>query len=244
MIALFTDFGPAGPYIGQVKAVLHARAPAIPVVDLLADAPAWRVASAAHLLAALIAPFPAGTVFLCVVDPGVGTDERVPVYYRVDGRWFVGPGNGLFDVVARRGLEVEVWRLDWRPRDLSRSFHGRDLFAPVAAMLAAGEAVDGTPLELDRGKLSSLPDNLEEIIYVDGYGNAITGIRGPALEDGALVTVAGHRLGFAPTFGAAAEREVFWYRNSLGLVEVAVNRGSAAEMLGLRVGDAVAVEAR
>ena len=242
MIALFTDFGLAGPYLGQVKAVLHDRAPAVPVVDLLADAPAYRIASAAHLLAALIAPFPAGTVFLCVVDPGVGTDEREPVYYRVDGRWFVGPGNGVFDVVAKRGRFIEAWCVDWRPQSLSRSFHGRDLFAPVAAKLAAGESVAATRLELDLGALSSLPDDLHEVIYVDGFGNAMSGIRSTALDDGDCVSVAGRMLKFAPTFGAAVESEAFWYRNSLGLVEVSVNRGSAAALLGLRVGDSVVAE--
>lgn len=244
MIALFTDFGPAGPYLGQMKAVLHARAPGVPVVDLLADVPAYRVASAAHLLAALIAPFPVGTVFLCVVDPGVGTEERSPVYYRVDDRWFVGPGNGLFDVVARRGQRVDAWRVDWRPKELSLSFHGRDLFAPVAAMLAAGDEVSATPLEVDRGALSLLPEDLEEFIYIDAYGNAMTGIRGAALDDDARVAVAGRSLAFAPTFGVAAKGQAFWYRNSLGLVEIAVNRGSAAETLSLRVGDTVVVEAR
>jgi hypothetical protein len=241
VIALFTDFGPAGPYVGQVKAVIHARAPAVPLVDLLADAPAWRVAPAAHLLAALIGPFPAGTVFLCVVDPGVGSDDRDPVCYRVDDRWFVGPGNGLFDVVAKRGRRIEGWRVDWRPQHLSPSFHGRDLFAPVAAMLATGERVAWTPLELDGERLLSLPDDLQEIIYIDHFGNSITGIRAERLDDSALVTAAGQRLGFARTFSAAAEGEAFWYRNSLGLVEISVNRGSAAEKLGLQVGDTVAV---
>lgn len=242
MIALFTDFGPASPYVGQVKAVLYTHAPTVPQVDLVENVPAYRISPAAHLLAALIDPFPVDTVFLCVVDPGVGTARRDPVYYRIDDRWFVGPGNGIFDVVAKRGRRIEAWRVDWRPPSLSPSFHGRDLFAPVAAMLASGETVAGEPLELDRERLISLPDDLEEIIYIDGYGNAISGIRAATLGDSASVVVSGRRLGYALTFGAAPDNEAFWYRNSLGLVEVAVNRGSAAEAFGLQIGDPLEIE--
>ncbi|MDX1513317.1 MAG: SAM-dependent chlorinase/fluorinase [Gammaproteobacteria bacterium] len=243
MIALFSDFGLAGPYTGQVRAVIHARAPGVPVVDLMADAPAYRIRAAAHLLAALVAPFPEGSVFLCVVDPGVGTDRREPVFYRVDGRWFVGPGNGLFDVVAARGRQAEAWRVDWRPERLSRSFHGRDLFAPVAAMLATGETVPATRLALEPETLAPAADDLPEILYLDGFGNAISGIRGDAVSDRAVIAAAGRRLDHAPTFGAVDTGDAFWYRNALGLVEIAVNQGSAAAELGLEVGDAVEIEA-
>lgn len=241
MIALFTDFGVAGPYIGQIKAVLHTRAPAVPVVELLCDAPAWQIQAAAHLLAALIAPFPVGTVFLCVVDPGVGTDQRDPVYYEIDGRWFVGPDNGIFELVATRGREVAAWRVDWRPPVLSQSFHGRDLFAPVAAMLALGEPVPSTPLPPNPKASTLMSEDHYAIIYVDNFGNTISGIRGSAVDDGDLIVVAGRRLGFAPTFGAVAKQQAFWYRNSMGLVEIAVNQGSAAVALGLQVGDPVGI---
>ena len=101
MIALFTDFGLHGPYTGQMKAVLHQMAPGVPVIDLFADAPAGNPKAAAYLLAAYAAWFPTGTIFLCVVDPGVG-GERPPLIIEADERWYVGPGNGLFELVQRR----------------------------------------------------------------------------------------------------------------------------------------------
>src|ERR1700730_14578180 len=135
MIVLFTDFGLAGPYTGQVTAVLHQAAPGVPINQLFADAPSMRPKPAAYLLAAYGAWFPAGTVLLCVVDPGVGGARRA-VVVEADGRLYVGPDNGLFDIVSRRALNPRLSEITWRPPSLSASFHGRDLFAPVAARLA------------------------------------------------------------------------------------------------------------
>jgi S-adenosyl-L-methionine hydrolase (adenosine-forming) len=101
MIALFTDFGLNGPYTGQMKAVLHRTAPDTPVVDLFADAPVGNPKASAYLLAAYAPWFPTGTIFLCVVDPGVG-GARPAIIVEADGRWYVGPGNGLFELVQRR----------------------------------------------------------------------------------------------------------------------------------------------
>src|SRR5262249_47000472 len=137
VIALFTDFGAAGPYVGQMKAVLCREAPAVPVIDLMADAPACEPKSSAYLLAALAPWLSAGSVCLAVVDPGVG-GRRAPIVVEADGRRFVGPDNGLFELVARRAAAAQAWEIAWRPPQLSASFHGRDLFAPVAGRLAAG----------------------------------------------------------------------------------------------------------
>ena len=142
MIVLFTDFGLQGPYTGQMKAVLWRMAPGIPAVDLFADAPVGNPKASAYLLAAYAEWFAAGTVFLAVVDPGVG-GTRPPIILEADGRWYVGPGNGLFELVERRATSKRSWDIDWRPERLSASFHGRDLFAPVAAMLARDEPPPG-----------------------------------------------------------------------------------------------------
>ncbi len=138
MIVLFTDFGLEGPYTGQVLAVLHQTAPDIATIPLFADAPAGRPKPCAYLLAAYAAWFPPGTVFLCVVDPGVGSARRA-VIAEADGRLYVGPDNGLFDLILRRAAISRLWEIAWRPPKLSASFHGRDLFAPVAARLATGK---------------------------------------------------------------------------------------------------------
>src|SRR5688572_20369536 len=137
MIFLFTDFGAADLYVGQVKAVLAAQAPRVPVIDLLHDAPAFNIKAGAHLLAALAGRIPRGSVTLAVVDPGVG-GPRGAVAVLADGRWLVGPDNGLISVTAARAARAEIFEIGWKPRTLSASFHGRDLFAPVVAMLAGG----------------------------------------------------------------------------------------------------------
>jgi S-adenosylmethionine hydrolase len=118
MIALFTDFGLLGPYTGQMKAVLSLAAPEVAVIDLFADAPAGHPKASAYLLAAYAAWFPAGTVFLCVVDPGVG-GTRPAVIVEADGRWYVGPGNGLFELVLRRASMARRWDIEWKPERLS-----------------------------------------------------------------------------------------------------------------------------
>lgn len=240
MIVLFTDFGPRSPYVGQMRGVLETCAPGLPVVELMCDAPAFAPRPSSYLLAALVEPFPGGSVFLCVVDPGVGT-TRDPLFLRLDDRMYVGPDNGLFHLVAKRAKSVEVWRIDWRPENLSHSFHGRDLFAPVAARLARGEQCAATRLDAYPGRLDEVPDDLAEVIYVDAFGNAVSGVRGEVISDDAVVTVGTRCLRFARTFGEVGKDVAFWYRNALGLLEIAVNQGSAAEVLGLRIGDALSI---
>jgi len=142
MIVLCTDFGPTGPYLGQVKAVLARAAPAVPVIDLFADLPAFAPRLSAYLLAAYADWFEAGDVILAVVDPGVG-GPRGALVVEADGRWFVGPDNGLLELVLRRAERARCFAITWRPPALSATFHGRDLFAPVAARLA-----DGTEFEV------------------------------------------------------------------------------------------------
>lgn len=240
MIVLFTDFGTRGPYVGQMRGVLHTHAPEVPVVELMCDAPAFSPRPASALLAALVAPFPKESIFLCVVDPGVGT-ARDPLFLRVDDCWYVGPDNGIFDQVAKHARSLEAWRIDWRPESMSESFHGRDLFAPVAARLARGEQVAATRLGAYPRRLEEIPDDLWEVIYLDAFGNAITGIPADSLAVDSRITAGGHSLEFARTFGKVDKGAAFWYRNALNLVEIAVNQGSAAEVLGLRVGDAISL---
>lgn len=240
MIVLFTDFGLSGPYTGQVKAVLAAEAPAVPVIDLFADAPMADPKAAAYLLAGYCVWFPERTAFLCVVDPGVG-GARPPVIVEADGRRFVGPGNGLFELVQRRARRVETFEITWRPEWLSATFHGRDLFAPVAARLARGEAVPGKARPADWMRRPDWPDDLAEIVYVDHYGNAMTGLRAAMLGEGTRIAAAGRELARARTFGDAPAGDAFWYENSNGLVEIAVNRGRADRDLGLAVGTPISV---
>ncbi|MCA1926594.1 MAG: SAM-dependent chlorinase/fluorinase [Thiobacillus sp.] len=240
MIVLFTDFGTGDPYVGQVKAKLMQHAPRQLVVDLLHEAPDFNAHAGAHLLAALSAGFPAGTVFLAVVDPGVGM-PRDGVVVLADDRWFVGPDNGLLSVIAARAANTQVWRIDWRPEALSATFHGRDLFAVIAAEIARGEFPAGKLTPRERLTVEFDAGDLPCVIYIDHYGNAWTGLRKVPLH--AEVCAAGHAFKHSESFGFVGRGEGFWFLNSAGLLELAVNRGSAVETFGLRVGDAVSVGA-
>nr|VFJ95824.1 MAG: hypothetical protein BECKH772A_GA0070896_1009212 [Candidatus Kentron sp. H]VFK00850.1 MAG: hypothetical protein BECKH772B_GA0070898_102073 [Candidatus Kentron sp. H]VFK04753.1 MAG: hypothetical protein BECKH772C_GA0070978_102043 [Candidatus Kentron sp. H] len=239
LIVLFTDFGITGPYVGQVKAALLQEAPGVPIVDLMHDIPAFNPKAAAYLLAALVDEFPYGTTFLCVVDPGVGTESRLPVVLAADGQWFVGPNNGVFSVVAKRSQQVKVAEITWQPHRLSASFHARDLFAPVAAMVARGESVPAKPMLVESSIVDAWPEDLPEIIYIDHFGNAMTGLRYAEMPDLKQLIIGDTTLYRAHTFGRVPEGQGFWYENANGLIEIAVNQGSVALQLGLSIGTPV-----
>ncbi len=241
MIVLFTDFGLSGPYTGQMKAVLARLAPGVEAIELFADAPSHDPKAAAYLLATYVDEFPNGTVFLCVVDPGVG-GARAPIVVCANGRWFVGPDNGLFEIVSRRAeRNSRRWDITFAPPRLSASFHGRDLFAPVAARIARGEGPCGEERSIDTVRYAHWPDDLAEIIYVDGFGNAFTGVRAMTVAPDAMIVVGHRKIHRATTFSEVQPDEAFWYENANGLVEIAVNRGRADERLGLGLGDRVAI---
>lgn len=246
MILLYTDFGARGPYVGQMHAVLAAAAPGLAPIDLMHDAPAFAPVPAGYLLAALLDPLPAEAVILAVVDPGVGS-ARLPLVLRAGGRWFVGPDNGLLAPSWRRGTaEGRVaWRIDWRPPALSASFHGRDLFAPVAAMLARGvrpgsAALPATPMPRPIIGADGPPD-LAEIIYIDAYGNALTGLRAASVPADAGLALGRHRFARARTFSDVAPGTAFAYENAHGLMEIAVNQGRAEALEGVAIGARVVV---
>jgi S-adenosylmethionine hydrolase len=246
MIVLFTDFGLAGPYTGQVIAVLQREAPGVPVISLFADAPAGTPKPASYLLAAYAAWFPAGTVLLCVIDPGVGGARRALIV-EAGGRFHVGPENGLFEILLRRAASAQgaarCWEITWRPALLSASFHGRDLFAPVAAFLACGEKPSTVAQSAAPQRFPDWPDDLAEIIYIDHYGNAMTGMRGEAVTAAARLACGGREIPHARIFSAMPPGAPFWYVNSNGLIEIAVNGGRADRRLGLSIGSRIEIAA-
>lgn len=240
MIALFTDYGSSDPYCGLLKAAILETSQDAQLVDLLHHAPDFNLCASAHLLAGLLQTLPPGVVCLAVVDPGVGS-SRDAVVMQADNKWFVGPDNGLLSVVAARASSVELWRIDWRPEKLSVSFHGRDLFAPVAAWIDQGV--------FPHDKLSAISclntyfteEDLLEIIYIDHYGNAMTGIRSEAVTVKTVFKFRSKLLEYARVFSEAQPGTPFWYVNSLGLIEFAMNCASVAVYTGAKIGDQVEI---
>ncbi|RFA30218.1 hypothetical protein CAI21_06230 [Alkalilimnicola ehrlichii] len=236
MFVLFTDFGWEGPYIGQMKALLSASS-AAPIVDLMHDAPMFDALHSGYLLKAYSAALPQRAIVIAVVDPGVG-GARKALAVMADGRWYLGPDNGLLAPIIKGAEHVRILELDV-PEGASDSFHGRDLFCPAAVAIANGVQPQGA--ECAAGQLVGIgwPSVCFEICYVDKFGNAITGIPSHAVAADGLLWVGKRLLRYARTFCEVQKGEAFWYHNSSGLVEVAVAEGSAAETLGLEIGSRV-----
>ncbi|MGF1548261.1 MAG: S-adenosyl-l-methionine hydroxide adenosyltransferase family protein [Thiotrichales bacterium] len=240
MIVLFSDYGMKGPYTAQLCSAVYQHYPRARTLTLLNDVPSWNVKAAAFLLAAYRYDMPQHAVFLCVVDPGVGTARRA-VVVNADDQWFVGPDNGLFSVVIKRAACVRAWSINFRPARLSATFHGRDLFAPVAAIIERDGSVPGDEIDPKSLNDPGYPSELYEVIYFDSFGNALTGLRASMLDPSAVFCCGDNHVEHARTYGDTSIGAVFWYENANGLIEFAVNQGSAETTLGLRIGDRIAL---
>jgi hypothetical protein len=255
LITLTTDFGLADSYVAAMKGVILGIAPRASLVDITHQIDPQNVRQAAVVLQAAIAYFPPGTIHVAVVDPGVGSARRA-IALRAEHSFFVGPDNGLFSVVLADAApgSVRVVHLDqpayWRPA-VSRTFHGRDIFAPVAAHLAAGAPFEalGTPIAdpvvLDFSHPSRLADGsvLGEVSHVDRFGNLISTIPETWLAGRAWVArCAGQEIaGPSTSYASAQSGELLMLIGSSGTLEIAVREGSAAERLRAGVGEFIQV---
>lgn len=252
-VTLLTDFGTADGYVAVMKGVVLARAPDVQLIDVAHDLPQGDVAAAARALARYWAHFPPGTVHLVVVDPGVGTDRR-GLALEVEGRSIVAPDNGVVTDVLERASgpwrAVELVHVNPPTPTPSRTFHGRDLFAPAAAHLAAGGALDvlgpeiARPVRWIRERPSiALPGEARgRVVSVDHFGNLASDLPGRCLEGDVDVRVAGRRARAVGTYADGREGEPVALVNSDGVVEIAVRNDSAARIL--EVGPGAAVEIR
>ncbi len=243
LITLLTDFGAGSGYPAQMKGVLLSAAPEAVLVDVSHDVPPFDVVAGALLLEACAPRFPAHAVHLAVVDPGVGTARRPLCVVDPAGRRFVGPDNGLFTPFLVEGAVAYLLsRGPVVPEPASATFHGRDLFAPVAGWLAAGgDAAQLGPTVADPIRLrwptaKRSPRAVEgECLVADRFGNVLTTIRAgdvAALTGRLDVSVAARAARFVRTFGEGRPGELLALVGSSGRVEVAVREGSAAHLLG------------
>lgn len=240
MIFIYSDFGVNGPYSGTMRSVVMRNAPEVLVCDLMLDAPDRNPKAASYLLAALRREFSTGDVVLAVVDPGVGS-ARKGLVVQADGVTYVGPDNGLFEMIIRQSHAVSIKEIVWAPKDASASFHGRDIFAPIAAMLATNQTVELCELPIAERCLEphTWPDELSEVIYIDTYGNLMTGMA--ARKSSEKLVIDDQVISGARTFSDIRPGEGFHYCNSIGLCEVAVNCGRADQMFGACIGTPITV---
>lgn len=245
IVTLLTDFGTADPYVAEMRGVLYSLAPGVTVVDASHSIPPGDVRLAAYVLERAWHRFPPGTVHLVVVDPGVGTG-RAALALSAGGHRFVGPDNGVFSAVLDQ-LEGPPVVLPV-PAGASPTFHGRDLFAPAAAALAAGTALDalGTPLPTPPVRLELPRPRYEgktvvgEVIAVDRFGNLVTNLTPAEAPSYAVLEAEDLEIGpIRRTFSDVAPGQFVAYVGSGGNIEVAVRDGSAARQLGLGLGGRV-----
>ncbi len=244
MIAIITDFGRDSFYVGQMRGVIKKISPASEIVDVSSSVPPFDIAAGQFVLFTSFRHFPEGTVFLVVVDPGVGSDRRAVALYS-DGYYFVGPDNGILGFLREvRAVELEI------PRDASNTFHGRDVFAQAAARLDMGVPLWklGNGLsEITRYDFRDLtfPDDgriCGRVVYIDDFGNVISSIDSGFYMGGTLELERGIRVEtFARTFSDVERGEPLFYVDSLGFLEVAVREGSAEEVFGLARGMKVCI---
>jgi S-adenosylmethionine hydrolase len=243
VVALCTDFGTADPYVGLMKGMVLRSHPRAILVDLCHDVPPQDVAFGAFVLAAARGRFPGGTVHVAVVDPGVGT-ARAALAVHAHSCYWLGPDNGVLSpALEAEDAEVRILDLGHLPLGtLSRTFHGRDLFAPVAGWLASGrygfQALG--PRADDPIILPDLRQGPPRVIHVDRFGNLLTNVAPP--PGLAALRIQGRRAPLHATYAEAAEGSLLCVVNSYDLLEVAVCRGNAAETLGVSRGATVDIE--
>jgi S-adenosylmethionine hydrolase len=260
VITLLTDFGYRDHYAAAMKAVILSICPHARVVDITHGVPKFDVRAGAYLLKASYKYFPRHTIHVAVVDPGVGTERR-GIVVKTRNYVFVGPDNGVLALAALEDGVEEVRVIENRALTLprvSRTFHGRDVFAPVAAHLARGVPLAAVgPLVRDGFNVPEFAEPkvhgraLEcEVIYIDDFGNVVLNAReehllqvGASYGATCSVLVRGRELAmrFLPSYGYAGEGEPLLLVNSEGHLELAVNRGSAAQAFQLKTGDKLIV---
>ena len=250
ILTLTTDFGLQDYYVSAMKGVILEYAPDARLVDISHEIPSQDIMAGSWVLKNSAMLFPAGTVHLVVVDPGVGT-TRKPVALQIDDQLFVGPDNGIFSLLTEQ-YDFEAVELTnkkyWRA-DVSNTFHGRDVFAPVAAHLLNGaELTDLGPslddLETYRWAVPIADDDGIEgwVIHIDAFGNLITNISESLIDDmianNSIKLYVGNTIldNITNTFGSVPDGEAVAYIGSAGMLEIAVNKGDAQKMLGIKKG--------
>jgi S-adenosylmethionine hydrolase len=262
LVTLLSDFGLKDPYVAEMKAVILSVIPEAQIVDITHEIEKFNVRMGAFVLASAAPHFPPNTVHVAVVDPGVGTERR-PIIVETKRGFYVGPDNGLLMLAAQKEELINVHHITnpkYMLSNVSRTFHGRDIFAPVAAHLASGMKPSESGLTIQDYVFPEFVkpkarkrEVVGEVIYIDGFGNVISNVsevdleRGGFREGGQLFVVLGGKsltLKFCSAYGEVPRGMALVLVGSSGFLEVAVNQGSAFRMLGAKVGDSFCVSVR
>jgi S-adenosyl-L-methionine hydrolase (adenosine-forming) len=259
IVTLTTDFGSKDPFVGIMKGVILNINPSVTIIDITHNISPQNINEAAFAVETGFSYFPHKTIHVVVIDPGVGSARR-PILVAADYQYFIGPDNGVFSRIYQKSESIDVVHITADHYFLSNSsatFHGRDIFAPVAAWLSKGIHIDrfGEPVTdyikiPFREPVQSYQDRIEgEVIYIDHFGNATVNIDARMIEhlasakkDGGLrVLVKGNEAPIRTFYSEAEDNRLCSLINSFGYLELFVNKGSAVSEFGLNIGDKVEV---
>jgi S-adenosylmethionine hydrolase len=253
VIALLTDFGTKDYFVGAMKGVLLSINKEAQIIDLTHEIEPQKIKSAGFTLVSCYQNFPPKTIFVTVVDPGVGSDRRA-ILVETKDYFFIAPDNGLLSFIFENETDFRVFELtnsEFFLPNVSRTFHGRDLFAPAAAWLSTGiepnqfggEITDFISFESVKPKVISATEQEAEIIHSDRFGNLITNLKGPDLPENFWLTVNQTVIEKHHNFYAEAERdEVFTIFGSAGYLEIVANQNSASKLLKASAGTKITVK--
>jgi S-adenosylmethionine hydrolase len=245
VITLLTDFGTADYFVGAVKGAILSVNPKAVIVDITHEIPPQDIEAGAFTLLAAYQTFPAGTIHMAVVDPGVGSERR-PIVVSTNEQFFVGPDNGIFSYICDRESSHRTFHITakkyFRPSP-STTFHGRDIFAPIAAALSKGVKPEKLGREIDNEVRLEALDRVTRIIHIDRFGNCITNITRDQLKPGASLVIKGKTIrDFRNFYGEDSSSKPFAIWGSAGFLEISVNGASAAKTLHITRGDKVVIK--
>ncbi|QSR87060.1 SAM-dependent chlorinase/fluorinase [Candidatus Methylacidiphilum infernorum] len=256
IIGLITDFSSKDPYVAQMKGVIFSLDPDARVIDLNHEIDPFNLTEAAFIVDQSSREFPPGSIFIAVIDPGVGTDRKAILWESKAHKFYIGPDNGIFSLVMDREGITNVWILDkpemWKSKEPSSTFHGRDVFSPIAAFLSKGGKPQNVGSKISKDNLhflsfspaSIIGQNISaQVLYVDHYGNIITNIPwglAPWIKEGNLVRVQIGKITLAApcvrTYSELPLGKIGVLYNSSGYLEIASNQGSAAKLFKVQSG--------
>ena len=257
MITLTSDFGLKDPYVAEMKAVILSICPSVSIIDVTHLIDKWKVSMGAFVLACVTTFFPQGTIHVAVVDPGVGTQRR-PIVVETKWNLFVGPDNGLLILAAEAQGLKQVRAIECRnlmQQQVSETFHGRDIFAPIAAHLANGVALEEIGPQITDfvqpgfASIKRTPKFLlGEVLHIDDFGNIVTNVHGVELSDseGTLFQIALNStklqgINLSRTYADAKTGEPVLLVGSHGYIEISLNQGNAAAKFGVKEGDQISI---
>jgi S-adenosylmethionine hydrolase len=256
IITLTTDFGLSDPYVGIMKGVILRIAPEVQIVDVTHDIRSYDITAAAFLVSSSYRYFPAGTIHVVVVDPGVGSARR-PLAASARNQYFIAPDNGVLSFVLHAETRApfptvyEITNDILFEHPVSRTFHGRDIFAPTAAHLARGTPIESVGPRVVDFIERSFPEArsvgpsrlIGTVLRLDKFGNIITNLRRQDLHDHFFIRIGGFEVKrLCNSFSEVHPGELFAIEGSTGYIEIALNQGSAAERLNISVGGEIEAE--